>query len=117
VTTQMHSTPIEFVRGDATGLRIPAQWRGAAGVWPGFTDRGVPSFWIAVRRQSQSDPKLIALCHWNANIDNAWFWRDEASVLRCGQTHDLGANLDRLLARQRQVPCSANTMMLPAGSV
>jgi hypothetical protein len=27
---------------------------------------------------------LIALCHWNAQIDNAWFWRDEAGHLQCG---------------------------------
>src|SRR5947209_3819552 len=26
----------------------------------------------------------IALCHWNANIDNAWFWRDADGVLCCG---------------------------------
>jgi hypothetical protein len=26
----------------------------------------------------------IALCHWNANVDNAWFWRDDDSVLCCG---------------------------------
>jgi hypothetical protein len=25
----------------------------------------------------------IALCHWNANVDNAWFWRDD-DELRCG---------------------------------
>jgi hypothetical protein len=25
----------------------------------------------------------VALCHWNANVDNAWFWRD-ADGLRCG---------------------------------
>ncbi|WP_395310679.1 hypothetical protein V4U86_07725 [Mycobacterium sp. AMU20-3851] len=25
-----------------------------------------------------------ALCHWNANVDNAWFWRDPDGVLRCG---------------------------------
>jgi hypothetical protein len=37
-----------------------------------------------IKRFLQSDPKLIALCHWNANIDNAWFWRDEAGVLQCG---------------------------------
>jgi hypothetical protein len=29
-------------------------------------------------------PDYIALCHWNANIDNAWFWRDTGSVLHCG---------------------------------
>ena len=25
-----------------------------------------------------------ALCHWNANVDNAWFWRDSDGALRCG---------------------------------
>lgn len=32
----------------------------------------------------RSDPDLIALCHWNANIDNAWFWRDADGALQCG---------------------------------
>jgi hypothetical protein len=27
---------------------------------------------------------LSAFCHWNANIDNAWFWRDEYGALACG---------------------------------
>jgi hypothetical protein len=26
----------------------------------------------------------IALCHWNANVDNAWFWRDDDGRLQCG---------------------------------
>lgn len=26
----------------------------------------------------------LALCHWNANIDNAWFWRDHRGALQCG---------------------------------
>ncbi|MGW0160766.1 hypothetical protein ACWDUN_15780 [Mycobacterium sp. NPDC003323] len=25
-----------------------------------------------------------ALCHWNANVDNAWFWREPGGALRCG---------------------------------
>lgn len=29
-------------------------------------------------------PDLIALCHWNANVDNAWFWRNELGELHCG---------------------------------
>jgi hypothetical protein len=29
-------------------------------------------------------PEMIALCHWNANIDNAWFWRDENGARQCG---------------------------------
>lgn len=27
---------------------------------------------------------LFAFCHWNANIDNAWFWRDDRGDLACG---------------------------------
>ncbi|UXA04522.1 hypothetical protein KXD96_16025 [Mycobacterium sp. SMC-2] len=30
------------------------------------------------------DSDYVALCHWNANIDNAWFWRDADGFLRCG---------------------------------
>ncbi len=29
-------------------------------------------------------PELIALIHWNGNIDNAWFWRDGGGALHCG---------------------------------
>jgi hypothetical protein len=38
----------------------------------------------AIRRLHCSRPDLIALCHWNANIDNAWFWRESDGTLRCG---------------------------------
>lgn len=38
----------------------------------------------ATRRFLQADPRLVAVCHWNTNIDNAWFWRDEAGSLHCG---------------------------------
>ncbi|MEB4211480.1 hypothetical protein [Mycobacterium sp. 94-17] len=31
-----------------------------------------------------ADSDYVALCHWNANIDNAWFWRDPDGALRCG---------------------------------
>ncbi|MCV7244469.1 hypothetical protein H7J83_17320 [Mycobacterium mantenii] len=31
-----------------------------------------------------ADSDYVALCHWNANIDNAWFWRDAEGALRCG---------------------------------
>lgn len=37
-----------------------------------------------IRRYLQSDPDFIALCHWNAHIDNAWFWRDGSGALHCG---------------------------------
>lgn len=38
----------------------------------------------AIKRFLHADPEFIALCHWNAHIDNAWFWRDESHVLQCG---------------------------------
>jgi hypothetical protein len=38
----------------------------------------------AVRRFLHADRRFVALTHWNSNIDNAWFWRDEAGVLQCG---------------------------------
>jgi hypothetical protein len=38
----------------------------------------------AIKRFLHDQPDLIALCHWNANSDNAWYWRDARGVLRCG---------------------------------
>ncbi len=32
----------------------------------------------------QSRHDMIALCHWNAHIDNAWFWRNSEGRLQCG---------------------------------
>ncbi|MBO0677987.1 phosphotransferase [Mycolicibacterium sp. S2-37] len=37
-----------------------------------------------VWRFLSSRPELIALCHWNANVDNAWFWRQTDGGLGCG---------------------------------
>ncbi|OBJ49279.1 hypothetical protein [Mycobacterium sp. 1423905.2] len=37
-----------------------------------------------VLRELGADADYIALCHWNANVDNAWFWRDRDGVLQCG---------------------------------
>ena len=37
-----------------------------------------------VGRLLASDSDYIGLCHWNANVDNAWFWRDAEGVLCCG---------------------------------
>lgn len=31
-----------------------------------------------------SEQTLIALCHWNANVDNAWFCRSVSGELECG---------------------------------
>jgi hypothetical protein len=32
----------------------------------------------------QGDPNMVAFCHWNANVDNAWFWRDDDGRIACG---------------------------------
>jgi hypothetical protein len=37
-----------------------------------------------IKHYLHADPDFIALCHWNAHIDNAWFWRDTAARLQCG---------------------------------
>jgi hypothetical protein len=39
-----------------------------------------PAIWARLADQ----PDYIALCHWNANVDNAWFWRDADNALHCG---------------------------------
>ncbi len=36
--------------------------------------------WSRLRQQRD----FVALCHWNANVDNAWFWRDAGGTLQCG---------------------------------
>lgn len=88
--------------GDADGLRAKARgWKGFAARCPQLFHEGLsdPAFFARleedvalfhahdadVRRFLHSDPDLIALCHWNSNIDNAWFWRDESGELQCGQ--------------------------------
>jgi hypothetical protein len=39
----------------------------------------------ALRAAAQDSARgLFAFCHWNANIDNAWFWRDDNGDLACG---------------------------------
>lgn len=37
-----------------------------------------------IREVLYGNPELIALAHWNANIDNCWFWRDAEGILQCG---------------------------------
>lgn len=38
----------------------------------------------AIKRFLYGNPDMIALCHWNANIDNAWFCRAPGGGLECG---------------------------------
>lgn len=43
----------------------------------------IPGRMDALWDRLAADADHVALCHWNANVDNAWFWRD-GDVLRCG---------------------------------
>ncbi len=38
----------------------------------------------AIRAELRQREDYIALCHWNANVDNAWFWRGDSGGLECG---------------------------------
>ena len=38
----------------------------------------------AINRHLLANADMVALCHWNGNIDNAWFWREPDGTLRCG---------------------------------
>jgi hypothetical protein len=56
------------------------------GFFARFADEG-PKMWerrADINQFLNSNPALIALCHWNANIDNAWFFRDERGEVACG---------------------------------
>ncbi len=37
-----------------------------------------------IKETITGNPDFFAFCHWNANIDNCWFWRDTAGSLQCG---------------------------------
>jgi hypothetical protein len=37
-----------------------------------------------IKRSLHERPELVALCHWNANVDNAWFWHNPEGRLECG---------------------------------
>jgi hypothetical protein len=41
---------------------------------------GESMIWRLLRERSD----FVALCHWNANVDNAWFWRGADGTLKCG---------------------------------
>jgi hypothetical protein len=64
---------------------LPEDLRGEA-----FLDRLAADARLVRAREAEiqhaltADPDLIALCHWNAHIDNCFFWRDGAGDLACG---------------------------------
>ena len=50
--------------------------------------RAIKRHETAIQRALTADPRMIALCHWNAHVDNCIFWRDaagsEAGKVQCG---------------------------------
>ena len=56
---------------------------------PAFIDRLESDIWLireneaVIRHFLVANPALISLNHWNAHIDNCWFWR-EGGELNCG---------------------------------
>lgn len=38
----------------------------------------------AIRAAMLGDPDYVSLCHFNVNIDNAWFWSDDEGNRHCG---------------------------------
>jgi hypothetical protein len=49
--------------------------------------RDIPRFLeheCAIKQALHSRQDYIALIHWNANVDNAWFWRTAQGELECG---------------------------------
>ncbi|SEB61931.1 hypothetical protein FIV41_20440 [Pseudomonas marginalis] len=38
----------------------------------------------AIRAFLHSSSDYVALCHWNANVDNAWFWKSDQGTLQAG---------------------------------
>ena len=57
---------------------------------PGFREqfiRDIPDLVAAegrIREVLYGNPEFIAFAHWNANIDNCWFWRNAQGILQCG---------------------------------
>lgn len=37
-----------------------------------------------INRVLQSREEMIAFCHWNAHVDNAWFWTSDKGEVDCG---------------------------------
>ena len=61
-----------FVRADTFLAGLPDE--GA------LIARREPEVW----RLLEADDDYLALCHWNANVDNAWFFPDRRGALQCG---------------------------------
>jgi hypothetical protein len=87
---------------------------------PAFLDRfageamAVLEMQDAIRRHLNGEADLITLCHWNMNLDNAWFWRDGKGALHVGLL-DWGSVAQMNLAQSFfGMICAAETDFLDA---
>ena len=69
----------EFPRLLPASIRDPAFLAKVQAEIPRFVEHEA-----AIRAFLHARPELIALCHWNANVDNGWFWRGADGELECG---------------------------------
>lgn len=68
----------------------------------------------AIRRFLNGKPDYVALCHWNPNVDNAWFWTDERGELQAGLL-DWGSVGQMCIAQSFYgMSCSAESVFLNA---
>jgi hypothetical protein len=67
-----------------------------------------------IRSYLNGNPDYIALCHWNMNLDNAWFWEDGRGELQAGLL-DWGSVAQMNVAQAFfGMTCSAETDFLNA---
>ena len=63
----------------------------------------------AIRAHLASASSYFALCHWNLNLDNAWFWKDEAGLLQAGLLDWGAAGVMHLAQSYFGMICAAET--------
>ncbi|MFV8302762.1 hypothetical protein [Mycolicibacterium peregrinum] len=93
VGTRVHRTPTELTeqvhRLVAFATRYPGLLPAVDGR-PEFTARmladvaRIAAAEDAIMTWLHATEDQIALCHWNANVDNAWFWSEPDGTLSCG---------------------------------
>ena len=69
---------------------------------------------LAIREYLNERSDYVALCHWNCNLDNAWFWVDERGRLQAGML-DWGSVGQMNVAQSFYgMTCAAETTFLNA---
>lgn len=66
----------------------------------------------AIRAFLNDQSDMIALCHWNMNLDNGWFWREGEGTLQCGLLDWGGVSQMNLAMGFVGMTCAAETEFL-----